>query len=255
MTRRIIAPLVGITVFLGLWEMLVRAFDVRKFILRPPSVAVRHLWNFRGDFASAAWITIQHAGFGLALALSISLVVGAAMASSPLLEHAVQPVLTLVQVAPWFAYVTSIVLWLGAGNPPAVFLVTLVCTPAFVFATVDGMRSVEPATLELLHSVDATRWEVMRRLRLPAAAPTLFTTARFSIGLALAAAYYVEGANFSNEGIGAIGRRAATQPSGSDALWAAVFAMAILGVTGLLVLSIIQRTALHWHAAQRSQPG
>jgi len=31
-----------------------------------------------------------------------------------------------------------------------------------------------------------------------------------------------------------------------------VFAMAILGVTGLLLLSLLQRTVLHWHAAQRT---
>ncbi|HAP74507.1 MAG TPA: hypothetical protein DCR14_00300, partial [Acidimicrobiaceae bacterium] len=124
--------------------------------------------------------------------------------------------------------------------------------PAFVFATVDGMRSVEPAAVELFQSVDAGRWEMLWRLRLPSAAPVLFTTARFNLGLALAAAYFVEGANFANEGIGAIGKRAAATAAGADTLWAAVFAMAILGVTGLLLLSLLQRTVLHWHAAQRT---
>lgn len=254
MSRRAVAPLVGITVFLGLWEGFVRVFHVRKFVLRAPSAALGHLWRFRSDFARAGWVTVQHAALGLGLALAVSLVVGAALSSSRFLEHAVQPVLTLVQVAPWFAYVSSIVLWLGAGTPPAIFMVTLVCSPAFVFATVDGMRSVEPAALELFDSVDANRWEVLVRLRLPAAAPTLFTTARFNLGLALAAAYYVEGANFANEGIGWIGRTAASHNE-ADALWAAVFAMAILGITGLLLLSLLERTVLHWHAAQRSRPG
>jgi len=251
-SRRVIAPIVGIIVFLGLWEAFVRIKDVRPFVLRAPSEALRHLWTFREGYAEAAWVTIQHAVIGILIALVVGVLIGAFLAASPFIEHATQPVLILVQVAPWFAYVSSVVLWLGSGTKPALFMVALVCLPAYVFATVDGMRSVEPATLELLDSVDAGRWEVLRRVRLPSAAPVLFTTSRFNWGLALAASYYVEGANFSNEGLGAIGRTAAAQNE-ADALWAAVFAMAILGITGLLLLSLLQRTVLHWHAAQRTQ--
>jgi ABC-type nitrate/sulfonate/bicarbonate transport system permease component len=251
MTRRLLAPLVGVVVFLAFWEGFVRVFHVRPFVLRAPSSALRHLWNFRSGFSHGAWVTVQHAVIGLAIALALGVLVGAVLAASPLLEQATQPVLTLVQVAPWFAYVSSVVLWLGSGTRPALFMVALVSLPAFVFATVGGMRSVEPAALELLHSVDAGHWEVLRRLRLPSAAPTLFTTARFNWGLALAASYYVDGANFSNRGLGAIGKTAAAHNEG-DALWAAVFAMAILGIAGLLLMSLLERVALRWHVSQRA---
>ena len=250
MSRRIVAPVVGILVFLGAWELFVRLLDVRPFILRAPSKALAYLWDFRADYASAAWVTLQHGVIGVAIALFVGLLVGALLAASPFLEHATQPVLTLIQVAPWFAYVSSVVLWLGSGTKPALFMVALVCLPAFTFASTSGMRSVEPAALELLHSVDAGHWEVLRRLRLPSAAPVLFTTARFNWGLALAASYYVEGANFSNQGLGAIGKKAAARNDG-DVLWAAVFAMAILGLGGLLLLSLLERVVLRWHVSQR----
>lgn len=255
MTKRLTATLFGITAFLLLWEGGVRVFDVPKYILRPPSTALNHLWRFRDDFISAAGITVLHALVGMVVALLLSLVLGAALSANRFAEFAVQPILTLVQVVPWFAYVSSVVVWLGSGNPPAFFMVALGCTPAFVFATVDGMRSADPATLELMASVDASRWEVLRRVRLPSAAPSLFTSSRFNLGFALAIAFYVEGSNFSSEGIGAIGRRAASQASGADALWASVFAMAILGFVGLALISVLERSALHWHASQRSLPG
>jgi NitT/TauT family transport system permease protein len=238
---------------LVLWEGFVRIFEVRRFILLAPSTAVRYLWRFRGDYLSAAWVTVQHAGIGLLFALLIALLVGAVLASNRFLERAAQPVLTLIQVVPWVAYISSVVVWLGSGTAPALYMVSVVCLPAFIFATVDGMRSVEPSTLELMASVDASRFEVLRRVRLPSAAPTLFTTARFNLGLALAVAYYTEGANFSNEGIGAIGRRAAADNQ-ADRLWAAVLAIAAVGVGGLLLLSLLERTVLHWHAAQRTEP-
>lgn len=250
MSRRAAAILVGLAGFLGLWELFVRAAHVRPFVLRAPSSALAHLWRFRNAYGSATWVTVQHAVLGLAIALVVGLFLGAALASSRFAEHASQPVLVLVQVTPWFAYVGSVVLWLGSGTPPALFMVALVCLPAFAFATVDGMRSADEASTELFRSVDASRWETLWRLRLPSAAPTLFTTARFNWGLALAASYYVEGANFSSQGLGAVGRAAAAQNE-SDALWAAVFATAALGLLGLLGLSLLQRLVLRWHVSQR----
>lgn len=251
MSRRPVAAVTGLAVFVAVWEGFVRAFDVRPFVLRAPSTALRTLWDFRADFGRAAAVTAAHATVGLVIALVVGTLVGGLLAVNRFLDDATQPVLVLVLVTPWFAYVGSIVLWLGAGTPPALFMVSLVCLPAFVFAATEGMRNVEPAALELFRSVGATRWEVLWRLRLPSALPTLFAAARLDVGLALAAAYYVEGANFASDGIGAIGRRAASQPSGADTMWAAVLAMAILGVAALALVALTQRTLLHWHHGTR----
>ncbi len=254
MNRRLLAPLVGIACFLGLWEAIVRIGDVRPFVLRAPSRIVRYLTAHFSDYGGAAWVTIQHAFIGTLLGLLVALLIGSAMAAWKFLEHAAQPVLTLLQVTPFVAYIASVVLWLGAGTQPAVFIVALVCMPAFAFATVDGMRSADPAARELLASVDASRVEVLWRLRLPSAMPSLFTTARYNVGLALIAAYLVEGGNFANEGLGAIGKRAAALNEG-DALWAAIFSMALLGTITLVLLSLLQRFAMRWHVSQRPQRG
>lgn len=251
MSRRLLAPLIGIAVFLGVWELVVRVNDVRPFVLRAPSRIVSYLWQHPGDYAAAAWVTAQHAFWGTVIALGVALVIGSLMAASRFAEHATQPVLTLLQVTPFVAYIGSVVLWLGSGTRPAVFIVALVCMPAFAFATVDGMRGADPASRELLASVDASRWEVLWRLRLPSAMPSLFTAARYNVGLALIAAYLVEGGNFANEGLGAIGKRAAALNEG-DALWAAVFAMALLGTLGLILLSLLQRVVMRWHVSQRA---
>ncbi|MFM7044523.1 MAG: ABC transporter permease [Ilumatobacteraceae bacterium] len=251
MSRRLLAPAVGLIGFLAAWETLVRALNVRPFVLRAPTMALTALWRFRADFASAALVTIAHASVGLAIALIVGTALGAALAAVRALDDAAQPVLVLVMVTLWFAYVSSIVLWLGAGTPPALFMVGLVCLPAVVIAATDGLRGADHAALELFRSVDASRWETFWRLRLPGALPVMFTALRVDLGLALAAAYYVEGANFANDGIGAIGRRAAAQADGADTLWAAVFAMALIGAAGLLALSVLQRIVLHWHPSSR----
>ena len=137
--------------------------------------------------------TGRHALVGILIALACALLVGAVLATSRFLEHASQPVLTLILVTPWVAYINSVVLWLGRGTPPILFMVAFVSFPAFTFATVAGLRSADPSARELLASVEASRWEVLWRLRLPSALPSLFTAARFNVGLGLAAAYFTEG--------------------------------------------------------------
>ena len=105
-------------------------------------------------------------------------------------------------VTPWVAYITSVVLWLGGGEPTVLFMVAFTSFPVFTFGVVGGMKSADPAARELLASVDARPWEVFWRLRLPSALPSIFTTARFAMGLGLAAAYFSEGSAFVTEGLG-----------------------------------------------------
>lgn len=248
--RLILAPLLGLVAFVGLWELAVRALDIQPFILLAPSRIVEELGDRPAFYAGEMGVTARHAGIGMLIGLVVALVVGAALAASRLAEQAAQPVLILILVAPWVAYFTSIVVWLGPGDPPTYFLVAFVTLPAFVFATVVGLRSADPAAREVLASVDARAAEVLWRLRLPSAMPTIFATARFSVGLALAAAYYAEGGNFADRGLGAAGRRAAGVQNG-PILWATVAGTVLLGMAGLVIITVVERVALRWHVSQR----
>lgn len=249
----VLAAVVGIAVGGGLWELLVRLFDVREFILLPPSKIITEFRAHPRFYLDAALVTGRHALFGQLIALAVALVTGSVLTTSRFVEQAAQPILVLILVAPWVAYFTPVVAWLGAGDPPVLFLVSLVGVPAYTFATITGLRSADPDARELLASVNASRLEVLWRLRLPSALPVLLSTSRYVVGLCLAAAYYGEGGNLSTEGLGSIGRRAANGSNG-PLLWSSVFATVALGVVGLLLISILEHTFLRWHASQRSRP-
>ena len=87
-------------------------------------------------------------------------------------------------------------------------------------------------------------------MRLPSALPALLATMRYASALALAAAYYGEGGNLTNEGLGAIGRRAANGQNG-PVLSASVIATVLLGVVFLTLISLAERLLLRWHVSQR----
>ena len=247
---RFIAPVIGLVLFFSAWELLVRIFGIRPFVLARPSRIVRYLARFPDDYFRASMLTMKHAALGFAIAILVAVVVGAAMAASTFIEHATQPVLTLIAVTPFAAYIASVKIGLGLfSDKPVVFIVALVSLPAFAFAAADGMRGADPSSRELLASVDASRWEVLWHLRLPSALPALFTAAKYNTGLALVVAYLAEG---GTGGLGQIGARAIAGNQG-DRLWAAILSMAILGTVSLVLLSVLQRAVMGWHVSQRPQ--
>lgn len=249
--RRIAAPLVGIVTFGLLWEAGVRVFEIRRFVLLPPSKIIAELAEAPGFYWSNTLVTGEHMIVGLSMAMAFAIVVGSLMASSRFVEEATQPVLILILVTPWVAYITSVVLWLDGGTPTILFMVAFTSFPVFTFGVVGGMKSADPAARELLASVDARPWEVFWRLRLPASLPSIFTTLRLALGLGLAAAYFSEGSALTREGLGAIGRTAAAVNQ-AETLWATITSAALLGIAGLVVISVLERSLLRWHASQRA---
>ena len=248
--RSVLAPVIGVAVFFGLWEVLVRVGHVPKYALRPPSQILRYLFNDSTGFPKATVQTGTDALEALLIALAIGLAFGSLMAASRWFEEAAQPVLILIQVTPWVAYSASVVLWIGGGSKPVLFVATLVCVPIFAFASMTGLRSADPASVELLRAVNASPWETMWRLRLPNALPYLFTAARFAVGLSLAAVYFTEGGALTNRGLGAIGAKA-NAATAALPLWSTVLCSALLGAIALTTIGVLERVLLHWHASQR----
>ncbi|MGB0114364.1 MAG: ABC transporter permease subunit [Ilumatobacteraceae bacterium] len=248
--RRVLAPVIGVIAFGLLWEVCVSVFDIRRFVLLPPSKILESFADDPGFYLSNALITGRHMVVGLAIALVAAIAVGSCMAASRFVEEATQPILVLILVTPWVAYITSVVLWLDGGEPTIIFMVAFTSFPVFTFGVVGGMKSADPAARELLASVDARPWEVFWRLRLPAALPSIYTTMRFALGLGLAAAYFSEGSALTTDGLGAIGRRAASF-NDAETLWTTIVTSALLGIVGLALLSVLERSLLRWHVSQR----
>jgi ABC-type nitrate/sulfonate/bicarbonate transport system ATPase subunit/ABC-type proline/glycine betaine transport system permease subunit len=240
---------VGAVGLIVVWEALVRLLDVPDGAARsePDPLDVRR----RPGSLSAGQLGDGAPSAGRARDLARDLARGGGVPGRVReLEHLAQPLLVLIMVTPWVAYITSVVLVVGSGQPAVVFLVAFVTIPAFVYATVGGMRGADTAARELFASIDASRWEVLWRLRLPSALPSIFTATRFNVGLGLGAAYFAEGAALRLDGLGDTGRRAAAFSNG-EALWTTILCAALLGIAAQVALAALERWLLRWHQSQR----
>jgi NitT/TauT family transport system permease protein len=244
-----LAPVLGLVLFFGLWEAFVRFNDTPGFLLEAPSRIVADMASDPMFYVRNGWVTIKEALIGFLLALAVGLAVGSVMALSRFFENMVKPVAILVQVTPVIAIAPAVVVWLGGGFRSILVITFLVCVVPFLFAAVTGLRSVDPATLELLRSVDASRWEVFWRLRLPHSLPHLFAAAKVAVGLALIGATLGEYFALVSSGLGVAIKKAQSFNEYLQ-LWGSIYALALIGLGGVLLVDLLERVLLRWHSSQ-----
>ncbi len=242
------APFIGLTGLLVAWEVYVEVRDLRPLTLPQPSAVLRHVAENPGFYAQNGWVTVQEAFLGFVLAFVAAVAVATAMAHSEFFERASTPVIVLMQSTPVAVLVPIFLLWFGFSPWPKILTAMLFAWVPFVANALIGLRSVDTDAHELLRSVDASRWEIYWRLRVPHSLPYLFAAGRICVGLALVGAVVGEFFN-SRDGLGNAARVAQSRLLVNQ-LWGSVFVLAFIGVAFVLLLMAVEKRVLRWHSSQ-----
>lgn len=241
-------PLLAFTVLLGSWEALVRWRDVSRLVLPPPSAIAGAIVSDWQGWLASAWVTAQEAFVGFALALVIALVLAVAATAAETVERAVLPVVSVVQLVPVVALAPALVIGLGFGMTPRVLVAALITFAPLTVNAIVGLQAVDPDALEVLRSVNASRAEILVRLRIPHALPYLAAATRVCVGLSLIGAMVAEWQG-SSEGLGYAFTRS-QRALATDRMWAAVTVLALMGVAGTAVVGWLERRLLRWRPSR-----
>jgi NitT/TauT family transport system permease protein len=247
----IVAPLIGLVLFFLAWQLVVIIFGVKEFELPRPTAIFRHIFSDLGFYERNARTTLWEATLGFLIALVLALTAATVMAHSRFIEQAALPLVVLAQVTPIIAYVPAVIIWVGYGLEPILVITSFVCFVPFVLNAVTGLRAVDPAALELMRSVKASKREEFFVLRVPHALPYLFSAARIAVGLALTGAVLGEFFAAGNGGLG-YAIKVAQNHSLVLQLWGSTFVLGFLGAIAVLGLSGLERVVLRWHHSQLS---
>lgn len=191
------------------------------------------LFTFAGAFTGFAL------GAGLGLGLAILLI------RVRMLERSLVPILVASQTVPIVAVAPVIVVGLKAGWFGIALVAGYLTFFPVTVAALRGMRSADPRAFELMRSYAATDRDVLLRLRLPAAAPFLFTAFKIAATASLVGAIVGElpsgiRAGLAGQLLGAM-QYYSIQPG---ALWAAIVACALLGIATFVAVVIVERRML-----------
>ncbi len=245
-----LAPVIGVVVILGYWQLGIPPFNVQKFVLPKPTDIIRHINSDKTFYWDNARTTLWEAFLGFTIAFVAGMFGATLMAGSRFLERASLPLAVLIQVTPIIAYAPAVVIWRGFGLQPILIITSLVCFVPFLINGLTGLRSVDPNLIELARSVDASWTEVYFRLRIPSALPNVFAAARISVGLALIGAVLGEFFAGVRHGLG-YAVKLAQNRNLSLQLWGSVYVLALLGALATLLITVLERFVLHWHSSQR----
>lgn len=128
------------------------------------------------------------------LAMVLSSVVFCALVGIPLgiwsgrsdrFETALRPVLDAMQTTPAFVYLVPIVMLFSVGNVAGVLATIVFALPPVIRLTSLGIRQVHPELIEAAQAFGATRWQVLRRVQIPLAMPTIMAGLNQTIMMAL----------------------------------------------------------------------
>src|SRR5206468_11272015 len=106
-------------------------------------------------------------------ALVIGLPVGVLYALHPGLERGLRPVLDAMQTVPAFAYLVPLVLLFSIGTTAAMIATVIFALPPAIRLTSLGIRSVPETSVEVGSSFGATSGQVLRKVQLPLAKPSI----------------------------------------------------------------------------------
>lgn len=224
---------------LGAWELYVRLGSVDALLLPAPSAVAETLVEDRGMLWSNLTVTAAEIGFGILLALAVGLGLAIALHLSRSARTAVYPLLVASQAVPIVVVAPLLILWFGYDLGPKVAIIALLAFFPVVVVTLDALAATDAELLRLLRSMDATRWQRLRFVELPAAVPAAVSGAKVAVAVAVIGAVFAEYSG-SDAGLGHLILQSIPQLETARA-WAAVVVLAAFAVLLVSILAAAER--------------
>lgn len=180
-----------ILIILAAWQGLSWAGAIPAYKAPSPLAVLAGLRDLLTDGMPPGHRLIEHLlyslyrvawGFFLALALGIPL--GLLMGWSRSLRRMAGPVVEMLRPVPPLAWIPISILWFGIGIKSAAFIIFLGAIFPILLNTIAGVRSVNPTLLEAARTLGAGERDILRKVLLPGAAPSIFVGLRIGLGIA-----------------------------------------------------------------------
>ena len=238
---RALSVMIGLVI---LWQLIVTLSGAPSYIL-PGPLAVVQAWLKRPEmFLGHALTTGIEIILGLVLGFILGVSSALCMAYFRPAQRWLMPVLVISQAVPVFALAPVLVLWLGYGMASKVAMATLIIFFPVTAAFYDGLRRTEPGWLDLAKTMNATRWAILRYIRIPAAMPALASGLRVATAVAPIGAVVGEWVG-SGAGLGYLMLHANARVQ-VDVMFGALLTLAIMAVALYFAVDLIARRVVAW---------
>lgn len=178
---------VGLLVaFLIVWEVAPRAGWINPMLTSYPSAVARTFMTMLedGTLLMHTWVTFSETVVGFIGGMLLGIACAVALWWSPFVHRVLDPFIVVVNAMPKIALVPIFYIWLGdmASIYAMAIAVSLFVTIIMLYT---GFSAVDPDKIKLVRLFGASRWQVLSKIVLPASVPTMISTLKVNVGLAL----------------------------------------------------------------------
>jgi sulfonate transport system permease protein len=187
----------------GLWLLAVERRWLPEQILPAPSLvwqSLQELWA-SGELQGHLAVSASRVGWSLLIGGSAGLLLGLAMGLSGTLRSYLFPSFDVVSQFPVLGWIPLLIIFAGIDEALKISAISIAVTVPVAVNTLKGIANIPPALFEVCRVYCFTPWQVVRRMVLPAAAPSLFNGLRQAVMQAWLTLVFVE-LLASSEGIG-----------------------------------------------------
>jgi len=242
--RRYGLPAVGILALLLAWEAYIRALHVPHYLLPAPSLIGRAFVEEWPAIQRNVGQTLVEATGGFVLGNGFAVALAVLFVHSRTLERVFYPVAVAIRTVPIIAIAPILVLLLGNGYSPKVVIAALISFFPTLVNMTRGLEAVEPAALELMRVLSATRAQVFFKLRLPSSLPFLFSALKIATASCVIGAIVAEWVG-ADKGLGYL-IIVATFEFRTGLLYAATAVGSFLALGFFLVVVLVERLVVRW---------
>lgn len=238
-----------IVLLLVVWELAIWAFDIKGFLLPQPMDVMVTLWDSRVQLLDESWVTFQESFWGFLLAVATAIPIAILITFSRIASATIYPLLVISQVIPKVAVAPLLVVWMGFGVGPKILLAFLIAFFPIVVNTATGLNNIEPKMIHLARSMGASTWETFVYFRLPSSLPVFFAGLKVGVTFAVIGALVGEFVG-AGSGLGHL-TVIAMGSLNTELVFAAIIAMAAIGVAMYVAIEVIERLVVPWNRSKR----
>lgn len=242
---------------IGAWELAAGLLNLQTFVFPKPSAILAALaanfWDGRFALLPSARATLIEALLGLLMGTATGVAVAFATSRWVSARSVLLPLAVAANAIPIIAFAPLLNNWFGTLNPlsKAAMAAILVFFPVMANVT-RGLVQVEPGALELMRSYAASEWTILRKLRIPNALPFFFTALKLATTLSLIGAIVAEYFGGASYVLGRIIVQSASALK-FEVTWAAIILGAVTGIAFYLLIVVLERVFIPWHASVRGE--
>lgn len=246
-TRKALGYVGATVVLLAGWFLLAAAIDSPA--LPGPVLAFAAFWEELPALWPQAGVSLMRVLVAMTLGTILAVPLGLGLGRSPRVDAVLAPMVFLTYPIPKVVLLPVLMILLGLGDAPKIALIGMIIFFQILVTARDAAKAVPEASVLSVKSLGATGPQIARHVIVPAALPEIFTALRIGTGTAIAVLFLSE----SSAGTSGLGWYILDGWGRIDypSMFAAIIAMAIMGVVLYEALDFVELRVTRWRKAGR----